>query len=179
MKKNIFPILIFTLFFVSCVNNSIKEKTITKIDSILTKLDSAKILLAEAKNDSITIQMKRELDLKSKQLLVKLDTLALDKKTFTKISAYINLHKFFKKLNNKIGEVEINLQYTINQLNDLKYDVPVLVEKDTAKLNKYLTDEEKAAKIVVNKVKSLYNSLQEAKTKYDLLNPLADSLLNN
>ncbi len=179
MKTIVKTLALVMILFTACTNNTTVEKTNKKIDSLLTQLDSAQALLNKIKADSTAAAIKKEMKETSKKLSVKLDTSEIDNKTLTKAGAYMNLYKFFKKLDNKTGEIQMNLTYTVNQLNDLKHDVPLLAESDTAKLNKYISDETKATSIVVEKSRELYDNLQKNKDKFKELKPVADSLLNN
>ncbi len=162
----------------SCTGHTYTEKATHKIDSLLTQLDSAQALLLQIKSDSIAQTIKLEMKRNAPKLSALLDTLPPDNQTLTKTGAYMNLYKFFKKLDNKTGEIAMNLTYTVNQLNDLKHDIPLLAKSDTSKLNQYLNDETKATKIVVQKTHELFENLQQNKSKYHELKSVADSLLN-
>jgi len=179
MKTLNIILIALPLFLISCTQNGTIEKTNNKIDSLLTQLDSAQTILNIIKSDSEAVKIKSMLKVNSKKLSVKSDSLRHNPKLFTKAGAYMNLYKFFKKLENKTGEIQINLTYTQNQLKDLKHDIPLLAKKDTAKLNKYLSDETKATNIVITKTNELYGILNKnKKTFYDLQQTI-DSLLNN
>ena len=162
MKKVILVlVVIVSAVFVSCNSgNEQANAEIKKVDSLMALVDSADAILKSVQSDTVIAQIMKQI----KEGVNPADTDSLS----SKFGAFMDTKKFFvKKLNNKLGEIAANVDYTKQQLTNLKHDIPLLIKQgEHEKVKKFVSDEAKATSIIIQKTNELKQMVERNKKAF-------------
>ena len=170
MKRIVIIVLVSVAFFYSCMNKETKVK-IDKIDSLLTQVDSLNLELKKVKIDSLKLVYsvtKKNIDFFRS---TKFD-MPEDKSFMKDFGAYGLVDKNLKRLLKNYKKMSEEIEYSQNQLINLRHDIKkeLLTNHDT--INRYILDEETALNDIrlkllpkiklLNRQLNLYNKVHKS-----------------
>jgi hypothetical protein len=168
LLKNIFLTAILLPFFLISCNNFKHSKEISKIDSLLTVLDSAKAKLHELDTIYVKNCYDKYLD-NLKQIREKFKG-KKDELTFRTMEQYGLINKPLRNFLRNFDNFNKEINYSKAQLKNLKCDIKNN-KIDKEKIAEYIDTESKAVNTLNKKINISVNSSKKYIKKFEKLNP--------